>query len=126
MDPHGTENQRPPVPSPGWGLIAPETGDTNQSADAPFPAALPPGCQGRAHPAEHPVSRASPSPRGPRGGGCLPQTSLTLPLSFPPAEPEGSGAGPAGTGTPTLLRGKRGGHTANYRIVAPRSRNERG
>uniref|UniRef100_A0A667HLQ7 EMI domain containing 1 n=1 Tax=Lynx canadensis TaxID=61383 RepID=A0A667HLQ7_LYNCA len=41
-------------------------------------------------------------------------------------EPEGSGAGPAGTGTPSLLRGKRGGHAANYRIVAPRSRNERG
>ncbi|KAF0881696.1 KREM1 protein, partial [Crocuta crocuta] len=41
-------------------------------------------------------------------------------------EPEGSGTGPAGTGTPSLLRGKRGGHTANYRIVAPRSRNERG
>ncbi|XP_055972549.1 EMI domain-containing protein 1 isoform X2 [Sorex fumeus] len=41
-------------------------------------------------------------------------------------EPEGSGAGPAGTGTPSLLRAKRGGHAANYRIVAPRSRNERG
>ncbi|XP_054450110.1 EMI domain-containing protein 1 isoform X3 [Pteronotus mesoamericanus] len=41
-------------------------------------------------------------------------------------EPEGSGADPAGTGTPNLLRGKRGGHTTNYRIVAPRSRNERG
>uniref|UniRef100_G1PJM3 EMI domain containing 1 n=1 Tax=Myotis lucifugus TaxID=59463 RepID=G1PJM3_MYOLU len=41
-------------------------------------------------------------------------------------EPEGSGAGPAGVGTPNLLRGKRGGHTANYRIVAPRSRNKRG
>lgn len=41
-------------------------------------------------------------------------------------EPEGSGAGPAGMGTPNLLRGKRGGHTTNYRIVAPRSRNERG
>ncbi|KAF6277830.1 EMI domain containing 1 [Rhinolophus ferrumequinum] len=41
-------------------------------------------------------------------------------------EPEGSGAGPAGTGTPSLLRGKRGGHATNYRIVAPRSRNERG
>ncbi|GAB5579240.1 EMI domain-containing protein 1 isoform X6 [Prionailurus iriomotensis] len=41
-------------------------------------------------------------------------------------EPEGSGAGPAGTGSPSLLRGKRGGHAANYRIVAPRSRNERG
>lgn len=41
-------------------------------------------------------------------------------------EPEGSGAGPAGMGTPTLLRGKRGGHATNYRIVAPRSRNERG
>ncbi|EPQ09903.1 EMI domain-containing protein 1 [Myotis brandtii] len=41
-------------------------------------------------------------------------------------EPEGSGAGPASVGTPNLLRGKRGGHTANYRIVAPRSRNKRG
>lgn len=41
-------------------------------------------------------------------------------------EPEGSGAGPADSGTASLLRGKRGGHTANYRIVAPRSRNERG
>nr|XP_028683723.1 EMI domain-containing protein 1 isoform X16 [Macaca mulatta] len=42
-------------------------------------------------------------------------------------EPEmGSGAGPAGTGTPSLLRGKRGGRAANYRIVAPRSRDERG
>ncbi|XP_019498572.1 PREDICTED: EMI domain-containing protein 1 isoform X4 [Hipposideros armiger] len=41
-------------------------------------------------------------------------------------EPEGSGAGPAGMGTPGLLRGKRGGHATNYRIVAPRSRNERG
>lgn len=41
-------------------------------------------------------------------------------------EPEGSGAGPAGVGTPNLLRGKRGGHTASYRIVAPRSRNRRG
>lgn len=41
-------------------------------------------------------------------------------------EPEGSGAGPAGTGSPSLLRGKRGGHSTNYRIVAPRSRNERG
>ncbi|XP_062943327.1 EMI domain-containing protein 1 isoform X2 [Cynocephalus volans] len=42
-------------------------------------------------------------------------------------EPElGSGTSPAGTGTPSLLRGKRGRHAANYRIVAPRSRNERG
>lgn len=42
-------------------------------------------------------------------------------------EPElGSGAGPAGAGTPSLLRGKRGGHAASYRIVAPRHRNERG
>lgn len=41
-------------------------------------------------------------------------------------EPEGSGAGPAGTGTSSLLRGKRERHAANYRIVAPRSRNERG
>nr|KAF6403306.1 EMI domain containing 1 [Molossus molossus] len=41
-------------------------------------------------------------------------------------EPEGSGAGPAGMGTPNLLRGKRGGHTTNYRIVVPRSHNERG
>ncbi|MBZ3889275.1 EMI domain-containing protein 1, partial [Sciurus carolinensis] len=41
-------------------------------------------------------------------------------------EPElGSGAG-AGTGIPSLLRGKRGGHTANYRIVASRSRDKRG
>ncbi|XP_040859846.1 EMI domain-containing protein 1 isoform X5 [Ochotona curzoniae] len=42
-------------------------------------------------------------------------------------EPElGSGAGPAGMGAPSLLRGKRGGHAASYRIVAPRSRNEKG
>lgn len=54
------------------------------------------------------------------------EASLTWLLSFPPAEPEGSGAGPADSGTASLLRGKRGGHTANYRIVAPRSRNERG
>eukprot|EP00069_Balaena_mysticetus_P014668 bmy_01629T0 len=40
-------------------------------------------------------------------------------------EPEGSGADPAGTGTPSLLRGKRGGHATSYRIVAHRSRNER-
>lgn len=39
-------------------------------------------------------------------------------------EPEGSGASLAGTGTPSLLRGKRG-HAASYRIVAPRSRDER-
>ncbi|XP_004461774.1 EMI domain-containing protein 1 isoform X4 [Dasypus novemcinctus] len=42
-------------------------------------------------------------------------------------EPElGSGAGAAGTGTPSLLRGKRGRRTANYQIVAPRSRKEGG
>ncbi|XP_029423169.1 EMI domain-containing protein 1 isoform X7 [Nannospalax galili] len=42
-------------------------------------------------------------------------------------EPElGSGADPGGTGTPSLLRGKRGGHTTNYRIVAPRRHNEKG
>ncbi|KAG8521205.1 EMI domain-containing protein 1, partial [Galemys pyrenaicus] len=41
-------------------------------------------------------------------------------------EPEGSGTGPAGTDTPSLLRGKRERHTANYRIVAPRSHHERG
>lgn len=40
-------------------------------------------------------------------------------------EPEGSGASLASTGTPSLLRGKRGGHAASYRIVAPRSRDER-
>lgn len=52
---------------------------------------------------------------------------LTQPLSlFPPAEPDlGSGAGPDGTGTPGLLRGKRGGHPANYQIITPRRRNER-
>lgn len=64
-------------------------------------------------------------PEGPGEVGALTQTTLTLPLSFPSAEPEGSGAGPAGVDTPNLLRGKRGGHTANYRIVAPRSRNKR-
>ncbi|XP_058512880.1 EMI domain-containing protein 1 isoform X3 [Ochotona princeps] len=42
-------------------------------------------------------------------------------------EPElGSGAGPAGMGAPSLLRDKRGGHAASYRIVAPRSQNEKG
>lgn len=47
-------------------------------------------------------------------------------LLFPPAEPElGSGVGPDGTGTPSLLRGKRGGHPTNYQIVTPRRRNER-
>ncbi|XP_052054194.1 EMI domain-containing protein 1 isoform X3 [Apodemus sylvaticus] len=41
-------------------------------------------------------------------------------------EPDlGSGAGPDGTGTPSLLRGKRGGHPTNYQIITPRRRNER-
>lgn len=107
----------------GWGLIIPRGGDTNQLADpllSHSSAARMPGQSARG---SVPVA---PAPRGPRGGGCLTQTSLTQPLSFPPAEPEGSGEGPAGMGTPSLLRGKRGGHVANYRIVAPRSRNERG
>lgn len=41
-------------------------------------------------------------------------------------EPDlGSGAGPDGTGTPSLLRGKRGGHPTNYPIITPRRRSER-
>ncbi|CAD7676261.1 unnamed protein product [Nyctereutes procyonoides] len=56
----------------------------------------------------------------------LAERALILETMIGLYEPEGPGTGPAGTGTPTLLWGKRGGHAANYAIMAPRSQNKRG
>lgn len=68
--------------------------------------------------------KGSPAPKAPWGQwgepGCKGDFDEKSPL-----EPEGSGTSLATPrGTLSLLKGKRGGHTTSYRILAPRSRDK--
>ncbi|ELK18643.1 EMI domain-containing protein 1, partial [Pteropus alecto] len=135
-----TERAVPPTPAspedpaPRWGSPAAqgshEDGDLQDRVGTQ-------GLPGSIGPKGDIGSRGPMGMRGPPGDPFLSNTFTETSSHWPqgpagppgppgPMEPEGSGAGPAGTGTPSLLRGKRGGHATNYRIVAPRSRNERG